>query len=475
MARAWAALPQGQRRLTTQEGERINILFPGVANSGPGPDFFGAVVRTERGRLVRGQVELHRQSSSWAAHGHQRDPRYNGVVLHVVLLDDAGSAAILQDGGRAPVLVFPWRGSPRVAVAPPSAHGEAAKNTLENLAVLGRQRFLAKAGRWEGLLARTEPDQLLYAAIMEAMGYSQNSAQFQRLAGELPWRFMSELRAGGTATGAVLRLAALLLGSGGFLEDGNGEDDNGRGTLGLAVNVRDELRSCWRGMGRPQVLAGGDWQRAGVRPAAQPWRRLLGVAVLATRWVAGPLAFFTSLEGNGRDGVANLPIGQAGLLRGLQVCAQETGLPLSTAPIGGSRAKIVAVNAVLPLLYAFWKREGEVAAIGRVLETYERFPGLEQDKVVRPLQRGLGLARARLTAQQQQGLHRLFQRYCARGRPEDCPLCQPTAIESGQAQAGFDIQVPGCPIALLPAEVAARGDHGAVVGAETHRRHPHRD
>jgi len=451
--------------LCTQEGESIKILFPGVANGGPGPDFFGAVVRTERGRLVRGQVELHRESSSWAAHGHQRDPRYNGVVLHVVLLDDARSAAALQDGGRAPVLVFPWMGAPplRAAAIPPSAHGEATSLTLETLAVLGRQRFLAKAGRWEGPLARAEPNQLLYAAVMEALGYSQNSAQFQRLAGALPWRLIRELGAGGTATGAFFRLAALLLGSGGFLEDGNGG-----ATPGLAANVRDALRGCWRGMGRPQVLAGGDWQRAGVRPAAQPWRRLLGVAVLANRWVAGPLAFFTSLEGNGRDGVANL-------LRGLQVCGDETGLSPSTAPIGRSRAKIVAVNAVLPMLYALRKRGDAPAAMGRVLETYEQFPGLEPDKVVRPLQRGLGLAGVRLTALQQQGLHRLFQRFCARGRPGDCPLCQSPAVESSQTQAGVDIQVPGCPVALLPAEVTAGGDHRAVVGAEPHWRHPYRD
>lgn len=463
LARAWAALPQEQRTLTTQEGESINILFPGVANGGPGPDFFGAVVRTERGRLVRGQVELHRQSSAWAAHGHQRDPRYNGVVLHVVLLDDDRSATALQDGGRAPVLVFPWKGEPRGAVTPPSTHGEAAKNTLETLAVLGMQRFLAKAGRREGLLARTEPDQLLYAAIMEALGYSQNSAQFQRLAAALPWRLLRGLGPGGTAARAVSPLAALLLGSGGFLEDGNG-----RATPGLAARVRDELRSYWRGMGRPQVMAGHDWQRAGVRPAAQPWLRLLGMAVLATRWSAGPAAFFTSLEGNGRDGAANL-------LWGVQVSVEETGLPLSTAPIGQSRAKIVAVNAVLPWLYAYWRREAAPAAMGRVLETYQQFPGLEQDKVVRLLQRGLGLAGVRLTALQQQGLHRLFQRYCARGRPGDCPLCQPPAVGLSQTQAGVDIQVPGCPVALLPAEVAARGNHRAVVGAEPHRRDLYRD
>jgi len=463
LARIWAALPQGQRDMRTQEGESIKIVFPGVANGGPGPDFFGAVVRTERGRLVRGQVELHRQSSSWAAHGHQRDPRYNRVVLHVVLLDDAGSAAALQDGGRAPVLVFPWAGAPRAPARPPSAPEEAASAALEALTVLGRQRFQAKAARWEGLLARTEPNQLLYAAIMEALGYSQNSAQFQRLAGALSWRLLRDLGAGGTTAGTVSRLAALLLGSGGFLEDGNGS-----ATPGLAAAVRDDLRGCWRGMGRPQALAANDWGRAGVRPAAQPWLRLLGMAVLAARWAAGPAAFFTSLEANQRRGAA-------GLLGALQVCGQETGLPLSTAPIGQSRAKIVAVNAVLPLLYAFWKREGEPAAMGRVLETYEQFPSLEPDGVVRPLQRGLGLAEARLTALHQQGLHRLFQRYCARGRPGNCPLCRSHAVGSGQTQAGSDIQVPGCPVALLPAEVAARGDHGAVVGAEPHRRGPHRD
>ena len=69
--------------LTTTDGREVEVVDPGLHNRDAGPDFFNAKVRIGDTLWV-GNVEIHLRSSEWYAHGHDRDPKYNNVVLHVV-------------------------------------------------------------------------------------------------------------------------------------------------------------------------------------------------------------------------------------------------------------------------------------------------------------------------------------------------------------------------------------------------------
>lgn len=73
--------------LQTSSGENLQVLRPGEQNRHQGPDFTGALIRVG-GTLWCGQVELHGRSSDWHRHGHQTDPNYSNVILHVVMEDD---------------------------------------------------------------------------------------------------------------------------------------------------------------------------------------------------------------------------------------------------------------------------------------------------------------------------------------------------------------------------------------------------
>ena len=72
------------RNLKTSKGERVIIHFPGIWNSGPGPDFLNAKVEWE-GVSWNGHVEIHLNSKDWYRHRHHKDETYNAVILHVVL------------------------------------------------------------------------------------------------------------------------------------------------------------------------------------------------------------------------------------------------------------------------------------------------------------------------------------------------------------------------------------------------------
>ena len=68
--------------LETTDGRPVEVIDPGLHNRNAGPDFFNAKVRIGDTLWV-GNVEIHLKASDWYQHGHDRDPRYDNVVLHV--------------------------------------------------------------------------------------------------------------------------------------------------------------------------------------------------------------------------------------------------------------------------------------------------------------------------------------------------------------------------------------------------------
>lgn len=87
--------------LKTTQDNPITVLSPGKHNFSSGPDFFNA-------RLVVGEqewagnVEIHINSSDWYLHGHETDPNYDNVILHVVWNHD--TEIFRKDNATVPVL-----------------------------------------------------------------------------------------------------------------------------------------------------------------------------------------------------------------------------------------------------------------------------------------------------------------------------------------------------------------------------------
>ena len=71
------------KELTTCDGQPVEIIDPGLHNSNAGPDFFNAKIRVASTMWV-GNVEIHDKSSDWYLHGHDKDSRYDNVILHVI-------------------------------------------------------------------------------------------------------------------------------------------------------------------------------------------------------------------------------------------------------------------------------------------------------------------------------------------------------------------------------------------------------
>lgn len=81
---------------------RIEVIKPGFRNrTKAGPDFEQSTIRIGEVNWV-GAVEVHVRASEWVKHGHEKDPVYNSVILHVVWEKDADPKR--EDGTKIPTL-----------------------------------------------------------------------------------------------------------------------------------------------------------------------------------------------------------------------------------------------------------------------------------------------------------------------------------------------------------------------------------
>jgi len=80
----WEKQITNRSGLQTTCGKKITITAPGTLNKNDGPDFLNAEIDIG-GLKWHGAVEVHIHAKDWYVHGHQQDPAYNQIILHVVV------------------------------------------------------------------------------------------------------------------------------------------------------------------------------------------------------------------------------------------------------------------------------------------------------------------------------------------------------------------------------------------------------
>ncbi len=396
LGQLWKERAARQGVFRAKNGRRYRVIYPGRSSSGAGPDFRGAVLEEEGVGLVSGDVELHLDERDWRAHGHSTDPRYNGVVLHAVVSGEGG-ATTLQNGNQVPVisLAAMLNGTGGESTRSPlwellSAHGYDCPDSPGELA-----RSLGRAGdAWfhnavEGfrilLDAGEEPEQTLYAGIMEALGYSQNRQGFLDLARMVPYRRLKTTALKESRQEGSSPIAGLLLRAAG-LEDVTPEGGEG----GLLRRWGNQLK----------------WNTFRVRPSNHPKNRILGAAQLLERYlVAG--AGGSAPDPPTCGGVPGTPKGK-GLLKGLmdvleagpdddaaRGCRDLLG-GLMVAPahglgtIGKGRAADICINVALPFYRALADRRGWEGLAARCATLYRAFPRLQPNEITTEMEEQLG-------------------------------------------------------------------------------------
>lgn len=89
--------------LRTTQNEIITIIKTGDYLELSGPDFFNAQIKIGNQKWA-GNIEIHLKSSDWYVHGHEKDPAYDNVILHVVWEHD--TEIFGKNNSEIPVLIL---------------------------------------------------------------------------------------------------------------------------------------------------------------------------------------------------------------------------------------------------------------------------------------------------------------------------------------------------------------------------------
>ncbi len=416
-------------RLTADTGEEVKVIYPGKRNFAEGPDFTGAVFEVD-GREVGGEVELHVASSEWYSHGHNRDVKSDGVVLHVVWYCDTYQQAKLRNGKTIPTVALSQalgsivqhlsQSHEVLARALPRCPNSHNAPVLGIATLAGEARFLSRANSIKNVLRRDKSTRLLVRYVSRALGYAQNCVSFEKLAAGLPTRVI-EGRMDGTERRALLfGFAGLLPSQRAIRRRAICDDGEAR-----------ELEAIWGSTGNRSLLGEEEWRFFRVRPDNFPPRRISALSELLSRYDEPGLL----------DGVLGLmreaPYGteRSWLERGFIVDGVgywghhiDFGVPKSgnSAQLGKERAAEIIVNVVLPFAFAWGELFTEPRLSEKAFAAFQRYGKIADNEITRYMRKQLGLAaKLELSTSQHQGLVHLFKTYCHCRECISCLLASP--------------------------------------------------
>jgi len=452
-------------RLQTADGRSVRVLHPGFVSVEGGPDFRGAVIQIGDAAPCSGDVEIDLRAAGWRAHGHDRNPAFQNVLLHVVwddtrLMPNAPPALPLSHSLDAPIAELGlWLENDSPRDLPENLRGQccvALRELNETrqgriLDAAARVRFQAKAEQFRARARHAGWEQALWEGLFRALGYKHNVWPMQNLAELRPcWLRGAE---------PAFALQARLLGLSGLLpaeltrlrpagrDSGaakaraqTGNDDYVRKLWDCWWRERDEFSDC--------ILPRAVWKFHGLRPANHPQRRL----ALAAHWLAsGNLVSklerwcavdFLSDRSSGRESALtsnHIEPAHAGchedsrkshalldsLRKILEVERDEfwswhwtlrsARLKKPQPLLGDARVTDLAVNVILPWL---WTRaaEGKNGKLQRVIEhRYAVWPQAEDNSILKLARQrllGVGRSRALRSASAQQGLIQITRDFC---------------------------------------------------------------
>ena len=423
---AWRGLLDRGCRKKKESGENLRVIYPGKSSDAPGSDFQDAVIHISR-RTLKGNIELHVNASDWHKHEHDRNPAYNGVVLHVAWRRDCPEAIVLQNGTIIPSVslcgYLPENAAKPLTAKVPCAG--VAMNSPQKLAQIfdaaGTARFHEKTQQFQIEANPRASGQSLYYGLMTALGYAHNQVSFQTLARKLP---MAALESEFAGENGRKRLEALLLGTAGLLPSQRPECEYSPFEDYAYVN---ELERVWETLQRTDVMNYRDWQSFRVRPANSPLRRIIGMTRLLQRYrEKGLLQGLVALvrEAPRENGSRSLEEGLMAADEGYWAGRFDfgKGYPgLNKWLIGQTRAAEIAINILLPFVYGLGEENGKTELKAKALGLFNSYPAAETNTVARHMMAQFGLRGAQVnSARRQQGLLHLYKKWCTQGRCREC-------------------------------------------------------
>ena len=363
----WASRLFEHHALCTTDGRTLEVLKPGRIQANSGPDLLDAQVRID-GQLWAGTVEVHLRSSEWNAHGHQFDPAYENVLLHVVYEHDAEVRTLR---GRVLPTVELLSRVPSESIA--LYHGLMRDQRfvpcgskldlvdqarlgpwLERLLVERMERKTVEVEKLHRTLA-CDAAETLYHMLARAFGLKVNAEPFGMLAHALPLRIVQRYR------DDTLRTEALLFGQAGllqvdFLDDYPRALQREHGSLTRLHDLRPAPVAAWK-FGR-------------MRPVNFPTIRIAQLAQVLVR-----------CQGSISDLLQADRVGEIHHLLDVSASDYWTTHYQFDALAGAKPKRLgrvgsdhIIINAIVPVLFALGRIRGDQALADRAMDLLDQLP-----------------------------------------------------------------------------------------------------
>lgn len=409
---AWKTLSFRTQGLRTRQQENLRILDPGMHNRDQGPDFLLARIRIGA-QEFSGQVELHLHGDEWFRHGHQRDPMYNAVILHVVF-EKGKEPARRLDGTVIPELVIGHLLDGDVRQRYENLQHQMGE--IPCMSLMGHvphyirnswmETLLHERLRQKAATARMESEgnggtdwgQGYWRMLASHFGGIVNGESFRALAGRVPHSVIRK------NADHPARTEALLLGGAGLL-----------GRTDFEEAHEQQLQAEWVFLKQKYQLDAGDWlplKYLRMRPPAFPDIRLAQLAAFICHYPdPGNLMDITVWQ----QLLKKLPEPADYWKTRHRLGVSGTGKG-NTAKAGREFATLLLMNVVIPLTLAFRAGQGRAELTPAEWDCIRKLPA-EKNRITRIMQQA---GTPSENAGEAQAQIQLYKHYCL---PRKCLSC----------------------------------------------------
>ena len=403
-----------RNRLHDNEGNLITVIHPGEYNRDAGPDFFNARISVS-GTIWAGNIEIHTKSSHFNTHGHNLNPAYDNVILHLVAENDKrvynskGKEIITTELIFDKLLVERYNyliNNPSVVACQDNIseiNKVQQRNWFEALAI---ERLEEKSISILKIFSETNNnwEETFYRVLLRYFGFRVNSEPFERLAQSIPLNIIRK------HTDNRFQIESLLYGTAGLLNEvlfKEALNDNYYKDLIKEYKILSAKYSL-------QPLDGWIWKFAKLRPPNFPTIRISQLAGL----LANSTGLFSCvLDAENISDLAGLFKPEASKYWNDHYVfgSESRGKPKKA---GAQAEDIILINSVIPAIYSYGKARNTVSYTEKAARFLENIKA-ENNAVIKDwIKAGIKPDSALIS----QALLQLRNNYCRKRRCLECRI-----------------------------------------------------
>jgi hypothetical protein len=410
----WKYSLYDQERLFDNEKNKIIVLDPGEYNRDSGPDFFNARISVD-GTVWAGNVEIHTKSSHFDNHGHQNDPAFNNVILHVVAENDRHVFNANGEELLTAEISFDSSYYDRYTFLVNNPYIIACQDDIKKLDYifvrhwlnsLVIERFQSKSESILKIFSETGNDweETFYRVLSRYFGFRVNTEPFEMLAATLPFRIIRK------HSDDIFQIEALLFGTAGLLETGlfkEALNDEYYCHLLKEFTILSAKYSL-------QPLHGWLWKFSRLRPSNFPTVRLSQLAAMLS--VAGGL-FSKVLEATDIKQINELFEVSASSYWDDHFVFGKKSRKMAKHT-GSLAADILLINAVIPVIFVYGQSRNNPDISERAIGFLEEVA--PEENVITSEWKSAGIVAE--SAFYSQALIQLRNEYCKKRKCLDCRI-----------------------------------------------------